>query len=516
MPFIRTLLVISLLAASLQAHAEKTRTIILADMGNELDEEQQMIHMLMYSNEFQLEGLIAVSGKFLNSGRTDDEYKSKLHPELFNELITEYGKVRPNLMLHAAGWPTEKYLKSIVRPGLSAYGIAAVGKGNANSGTNLILESIKNNLSKGKLYIVANAGTNSLAQALFDLNADDSISDADKKVMIERIYVFENGAQDNAGAWIARHYPTITWYRSNRQTYAYGGMKAGRDKKEVQGNNVWEPFPKTPQGQHQWTARHIQNNHGPLGARFPDRFKGNGFMEGGGTISWIGLANKGLFNPWKMWWGGWGGRVSKVKHKNVMSRHKNIVDGIEFKGTSFEPAEKTFKDFYMYEADSERDSWADTVYIKSYFGFNVPVWRFRRPMWNDFRARMDWCVKKFSEANHNPIAHLNGDTSDNIMIMDNVIPGTKLSLSANGSSDPDGDALTYRWWNYKEAGTYASKIAITDNDSINTNVTIPKDASGSQIHIILEVRDHKQEIASTDSDEVIPLTDYRRLVINVK
>ncbi len=31
--------------------SQKARLIILADMGNEPDEEQQMVHMLMYSNE---------------------------------------------------------------------------------------------------------------------------------------------------------------------------------------------------------------------------------------------------------------------------------------------------------------------------------------------------------------------------------------------------------------------------------------------------------------------------------
>jgi hypothetical protein len=31
----------------------KHRVVILADMGNEPDEEQQMVHMLMYSSEFE-------------------------------------------------------------------------------------------------------------------------------------------------------------------------------------------------------------------------------------------------------------------------------------------------------------------------------------------------------------------------------------------------------------------------------------------------------------------------------
>ena len=62
---------------------EKTRLIIMADMGNEPDEEQHMMHMLMYSNMFDLEGLIACSGKYLHDGR--DGFKGKVHPEFFHK-----------------------------------------------------------------------------------------------------------------------------------------------------------------------------------------------------------------------------------------------------------------------------------------------------------------------------------------------------------------------------------------------------------------------------------------------
>jgi hypothetical protein len=55
-------------------------------MGNEADEEQQMMHMLMYANEFDLEGLIAVTGKYLQP-TSKDPYRQKLHPELFHHLF---------------------------------------------------------------------------------------------------------------------------------------------------------------------------------------------------------------------------------------------------------------------------------------------------------------------------------------------------------------------------------------------------------------------------------------------
>ena len=53
----------------METHPEsnKARLIILADMGNEPDEEQQMVHMLMCSNRFHLDALIAVTGKYLRT-----------------------------------------------------------------------------------------------------------------------------------------------------------------------------------------------------------------------------------------------------------------------------------------------------------------------------------------------------------------------------------------------------------------------------------------------------------------
>ena len=91
-----------------------------------------------------------------------------------------------------------------------------------------------------------------------------------------------------------------------------------------------------------------------------------------------------------------------------------------------------------------------------------------------------------------------------------------MTLSAIGSNDPDGDDLVYRWWVYNEAGTYKGEVPISWPDTAKTVVSIPKNAqSGDQIHVILEVRDNEQEMASPESDDCIPLTDYRRLVLNV-
>ena len=125
-------LFITLLALPAAADSPRHRLIILADMGNEPDEEQQMVHMIMCSNEFELEGLIAVTGKYLRP-ESRNPYKQVTHPELFVNIIDAYAKVLDNLKKHASGWQDPEYLKSIVATGQKGYGIADVGDGKTMS-----------------------------------------------------------------------------------------------------------------------------------------------------------------------------------------------------------------------------------------------------------------------------------------------------------------------------------------------------------------------------------------------
>ena len=81
-----------------------------------------------------------------------------------------------------------------------------------------------------------------------------------------------------------------------------------------------------------------------------------------------------------------------------------------------------------------------------------------------------------------------------------------IDLDASGSSDPDGDPIVYSWLTYKEAGTYEGDLQIPDADQVATSFTVPNDAAGKEIHVILEVQ---------DINPIAALFDYRRLVIDV-
>ena len=118
---------------------------------------------------------------------------------------------------------------------------------------------------------------------------------------------------------------------------------------------------------------------------------------------------------------------------------------------------------------------------------------------------MDWCVKPFSQANHHPKAAFNGDRSDTIVRVTSR-PGEMMALDASATTDPDGDTIDYSWWVYEEAGTYPGNVVIHKPGGAKASVQIPTGAGAKQIHVILEVKDR---------NNIAPLHDYRRIVINV-
>ncbi|MFY0653110.1 MAG: DUF1593 domain-containing protein [Cyclobacteriaceae bacterium] len=475
------------------AQSGKQRLLILADMGNEPDEVQQMVHMVMYSNEFDVEGLIAVSGKYLHSAHRLKE-RTRLYPDLFEMIIDAYQKDLKNLKKHATGWPEPDYLRSIVKSGQPDYGVDGMGAGKSTEGSELIIRCVEKDDPR-PLYVVVNAGSNTLAQAIIDYQANHTKKELD--TFLAKLRVFENGAQDNAGAWICANYPEIHWVRSNFQTYCYGGPNSAKNvEKNKIGPYTWEPYEYSFMGQHHWALDHIKGNHGWLGAAWPLRQMHNGsvhFLEGGGTIPWMGLIHNGLTDINQPHWGGWSGRFTRQKVKNVWSRHKDIqVD------------EEKYGDYYLYTEDT--DKWEDTEAQIIYDNEYTPIWRWRRAMYNDFICRMDWCKEEFEDANHSPKAAVNGDKEEKIHTQE-VKSGKTIELDASASSDPDGDNIQYSWWVYNEAGSYDKTVSLSNADSQKVSVQIPKDAYGKEIHVILEIK---------DDNKIASLYDYRRVVFKVK
>ena len=81
-------------ASHVDDFAGKPRVIVISDIGNEPDDQMSFVRLLLYSNELDLEGMIAATSTW---------QKTAVHPETMHALIHAYGLVRANLMLHAKG-----------------------------------------------------------------------------------------------------------------------------------------------------------------------------------------------------------------------------------------------------------------------------------------------------------------------------------------------------------------------------------------------------------------------------
>ena len=88
-----------------------------------------------------------------------------------------------------------------------------------------------------------------------------------------------------------------------------------------------------------------------------------------------------------------------------------------------------------------------------------------------------------------------------------------IRLTAAGTKDPDGQALTYRWWRYREAGSQRLGLELSTADGVETTAVVKPWTRTSMealparypFHVILEVSDNGAPA----------LTRYRRAVITV-
>lgn len=97
---------------------EKCRYIALTDInrGIEIDDIQSLIRLLFYSNDIDIEGLIAVTSCFLKRGARGK------HIKVIHESIDAYASVKSNLDQHAEGYPDVENLHSITCCGIPCFG----------------------------------------------------------------------------------------------------------------------------------------------------------------------------------------------------------------------------------------------------------------------------------------------------------------------------------------------------------------------------------------------------------
>ena len=346
-----------------------------------------------------------------------------------DEDIHLYAQSYDNLIQHAPDLPTPEDLKKLIYVG----NIDDEGEmGKDTPGSDRIVEVLLDD-EPGPVYLQAWGGTNTIARALWKIQHE--YPHQMEKVSEKAVIYIILDQDETFRKYIQPNWPDVQVLGSFRQfaTVAYSWD-----------DNIPESEHKFYDGK--WMKENILNGHGPLCASYEAHDDGRFRSEGDTPAFWhqivVGLGS--LEDPS---YGGWGGRFLKEKGT------KNVWRGAR-----------------------DDDSWSK------------PLWRWSEAFQNDWAARADWCVKSYEEANHNPTAMVNGLSGKDILRIQ-AEPGSTVKLSAAGSSDPDGDSLSYEWWYYKEPGTFADEVKIDNADTDKVTFVVPYDSKENEFHIILTVRD---------------------------
>lgn len=470
---ITALLAAFLICAPAVSFAEpKQRLIVLSDIEADPDDSQSLVRLLVYANQIDIEGIVAT---------TSTHQKSRIAPESMHAIIDAYGRVQPNLLKHEPGFPKAAALKAVVRSGSQLYGMQGVGDGKDSPGSDAIIKALEKNDTR-PLWVAVWGGANTLAQALYRISHDRTPEQAARLVNKLRVYTISD--QDDSGIWMRTKFPELFYIVSP------GGY----------GNGTWTGMHTTEPGfdstevSNNWIAANIQQGHGPLGAIYPDV----SFSVEGDTPSFLSLIPNGLNAPEHPNWGGWGGRYELYTPALETTDPKGFTGDV--------PVLQEPRPIWT----NAVDSYTPMVY-NDYFrsvrahdkvstGYRTTVWRWRKDFQNDFAARMDWTTKPYKGANHPPVVKLGqGDRLT-------VKSGEVFTMNAAASSDPDGDSLSYLWFQYPEAGSYRAQIKLGYAENHHTvSGQAPVVTKTETAHFIVKVTDKGSPA----------LARYRRVIVTI-
>lgn len=439
----------------------KPRLIVLTDLSNEPDDEESFVRLLVYSDQFDIEGLIATTSNWLKRNPRED---------LIRRDLAAYAEVRTNLVKHSAAFPPVETLLAATESGQTNYGMSAVGSGKSSGGSRRIVEAV-DRADDRPVWVSIWGGPNTLAQVLWDVRASRSPAEVDKFVAKLRVYAISD--QDDSGPWLRREFPNLFYIVSPSSPVSYqeyyratwSGISGGRGDQAAAGYHF--DMVDNP-----WLETNVIKNHGPLGALYP---RVQYIMEGD-TPSFLGLIDRGLGWDISPAYGGWGGRYALYQPagetRPIWTDNAATRDRMQVESDRFETSNQ------------------------------ATIWRWREQFQSDFAARMNWCVADdFKKANHNPRPVLNGDSSTDVIEIAAKI-GSTVKLSAEGTNPGDeGQNVKVTWWIYSEAGSLAG-ARLTQTSGLNTEVVLPA-ARGGSVHVILQAED----------DGSPHLFAYRRVII---
>jgi hypothetical protein len=420
----------------------RLRLIIETDAGGDPDDEQSLVRFLLYANEWDIEGIIA-NRPVARPGENHNTERRGLG--IVRQLLNAYGECWTNLVRHDARFPTKDDL----------WKHTVAGYDDSDEAVRLLIAALDKSDPRPLWYSDwgsdRGAATNNLKRALDRVARERGPEGYARFKSKLRLSSSDKFGEHTAhltppfALWVNTFEPALegrAWYhRFSALTARAGGFDLARD---------------------------VLAGHGPLGALYPTNT--SRWAKEGDSTTFLYLVPTGMNDPGDPTWGSWAGRYGL---------------NTNYPG----------KPYYW---ASQSDTWQGAT------NRDNTLARWAADLQNDFRARLDWCVKPVNEANHPPRAALEGSSSQEVLRIQ-ARAGSHVRLNASTSIDPDGQKLDFEWFVYPESSTYRGRVTLDDTNSPIAALRIPEDAAGQNIHVIVAVRDAGQP----------PLTRCRRAIIEV-
>jgi hypothetical protein len=417
--------------------ADRLRFIIETDAGGDPDDEQSLVRFLLYVNEWDVEGIIA-NRPVVRDGENLNTERTGLG--VVRRLLDAYGECHASLVRHDPQYPARDTL----------WRRTVAGYDDTNDAVNLIIAAVDRDDPRSVWYsdwgTDNGAAGNNMKRALDRVHRErdaEGYARFKSKLRLTSYDMFGDHTTKIAPPfklWVNTFQPPVDgrrWYhRFSGITAKAGGFDLERD---------------------------VRNGHGSLGALYPTNT--THVQKEGDTMTFLYLVPTGMNDPDQPTWGGWAGRYGPSEN---------------FPGLPY---------FWA----NQRDTWNGTTHRDNTLA------RWAAALQNDFRARMDWCVKPPNEANHPPVVKVGGP------LRRTVASGLKVELDASASTDPDGDSLAFAWELYREPGTWNGPLEIEGPAKSRASFVAPAAERPVELHIVLTV---------TDTGDP-PLTRYGRVVTTV-
>jgi hypothetical protein len=267
----------------------KPRILISTDIGGtDPDDNQSIIHFMMYSHLFQTEGLVS-----------SPSYGKGSVKELLR-MIDLYEKDLTKLKRHQKDYPTPNELRAICKQGRQGAAPYA-GYTTATEGSNWIIKCAKKK-SNQPLWILVWGGLDDLAQALHDA------PEIQKSIKVYWIGGPNKKWSANSYAYIVANFPNLWFIEVNSSYYGFFSNNGMPDS--VKTTNYYDKY---------------ISNAGYMGKDFINYYDGN--VKMGDTPSLLYMMDGDPNDPMRE---SWGGSFEKSNHspRIIFTRNTTLADTV--------------------------------------------------------------------------------------------------------------------------------------------------------------------------------------------